>query len=289
MEPIIGSHLSIAGGYYKAADKAKELGFGALQIFTKNNNQWRAKPLSNEDIQAFQASVEAAKLVPPVAHNSYLINLASANPELRKQSIDAMVVELERAFALGVPHVVAHPGSFVGSDEETGLRVVAESLDEVFQRTETLPTTIALETTAGQGCHLGWRFEQLSAIIGRSAHQNRLTVCVDTCHIFAAGYPLAPKRKYMETMKTLDREVGIDRVVAFHVNDSKKPLGSRVDRHEHIGQGCLGDQPFQLLMQDRRFREVPMILETPKETKPGTDIPWDVINRDRLLKLCTQK
>lgn len=289
MESIIGSHLSIAGGYYKAADKARELGFQALQVFTKNNNQWRAKPLSDEEIQAFRKAVAEAKLVPPVAHNSYLINLASANPDLRKQSIDAMVVELERAAALGIPHVVAHPGSFVGSDEQTGLTVCAASIDEVMERTAALPTTIALETTAGQGSHLGWRFEHLSEIINRSAFQDRLTVCVDTCHIFAAGYPLAPKRKYMETMKALDKAVGVERVVAFHVNDSKKPLGSRVDRHEHIGLGCLGDEPFQLLLQDRRFRKIPMILETAKEDHPDTGIPWDAINRKRLLKLAANK
>jgi deoxyribonuclease IV len=288
MEPLLGSHLSIAGGYYKAANRARELGFTALQIFTKNNNQWRAKPLLDEEITVFRAAVDAAKLAPPIAHNAYLINLASANPELRQKSIDAMVVELERAYALDVPHVVAHPGSFVGSDEETGLRVVAASIDDVFSRTANLPTTIALETTAGQGCHLGWRFEHLGAIIGRSGYPQRLTACIDTCHIFAAGYPLAPKRKYMETMQALDREVGIERVVAFHVNDSKKTLGSRVDRHEHIGMGCLGDEPFRLLMQDRRFRKVPMILETPKETQPVTGKPWDVVNRDRLLRLASK-
>ena len=289
MEPILGSHLSIAGGYYKAADRAGELGFRALQVFTKNNNQWRAKPLSEPEIQAFCHAVKAAKLAPPIAHNSYLVNLASANDELRLKSIEAMIVELERAFALGIPHVVAHPGSFVGSDEVTGLRVVAESIDEVFNRTPKLPTTIALETTAGQGSHLGWRFEQLGAIINRSAFPDRLTACVDTCHLFAAGYPLAPKKKYMETMKAFDQQVGLERIIAFHVNDSKKPFGSRVDRHEHIGLGCLGDEPFKLLMQDRRFRTIPMILETPKETKPGTDVPWDLVNRDKLLALAKSK
>ena len=289
MEPVLGSHLSIAGGYYKAAESAGDLGFKAVQIFTKNNNQWAGKPLSEDDIRLFRASVESRGLAPPISHNSYLINLASADAELRRKSIDAMVVELERACALGVPHVVAHPGAHVCSDDETGLRQVVESIDEVFERTSSLPTTIALETTAGQGTCLGWRFEHLGSIINSVAVPKRLTVCVDTCHIFAAGYPLAPKRKYMATMRELDRAVGMDRVIAFHVNDSKKPLGSRVDRHEHIGRGFLGDEPFRLLLQDRRFRTIPMILETPKEMNPETETAWDAVNRERLLKLAVQK
>lgn len=289
MEPILGSHLSIAGGYYKAADTAGKLGFKAVQIFTKNNNQWAGKRLSDEDIRSFAASIEMSGLSPPISHNSYLINLASSNPNLRCKSIDAMVIELERADALGVPHVVAHPGAYVDSDEETGLRLIAQAVDEVFDRTSHLKTTIALETTAGQGTCLGWRFEHLQTIIDRVAVSKRLTVCVDTCHVFAAGYPLAPKRKYMATIRDLDRAVGLDRVVAFHVNDSKKPLGSRVDRHEHIGLGCLGDEPFRLLLQDRRFRGVPMILETAKEENPETKTPWDAVNRDRLLMLSTKK
>jgi deoxyribonuclease IV len=289
MELVLGSHLSIAGGYYKAAESAGDLGFKAVQIFTKNNNQWAGKPLSDEDIRLFRASVATRGLAPPISHNSYLINLASSDETLRRRSIDAMVVELERAFALGVPHVVAHPGAHVCSDDETGLRLVVKSIDEVFQRTASLPTTIALETTAGQGTCLGWRFEHLRSIIGRVAVPQRITVCVDTCHVFAAGYPLAPKRKYMATMRELDRAVGVERVVAFHVNDSKKPLGSRVDRHAHIGRGFLGDEPFRLLLHDRRFRGIPMILETPKEQNPQTQTAWDVVNRDRLLSLATKK
>jgi len=289
MEPILGAHLSIAGGYYKAAEAAGRIGFQAVQIFTKNNNQWAGKPLSAEDLQQFRTAVAAHGLVPPIAHNSYLINLATSDPALRHKSIDAMVIELQRASALGVPHVVAHPGCFVDGDEETGLRLIAKSIDEVFDRTGELPTTIALETTAGQGTSLGWRFEHLQAIIERVANPERITICVDTCHVFAAGYALAPKRKYMATMRELDRAVGIERVVAVHINDSKKPFGSRVDRHEHIGRGFLGDEPFRLLLQDRRFRNIPMILETPKTINPETKTEWDVVNRERLLMLAARK
>jgi deoxyribonuclease-4 len=289
MEPVLGSHLSIAGGYFNAPEAAATLGFRAVQIFTKNNNQWAGKPLSAEDVCLFRESVAGRNLAPPIAHNSYLINLASADAELRRKSVDAMVVEIERASALGVPHVVSHPGAHVCTDDDTGLRFIVESIDEVFDRTAGLPTTIALETTAGQGTCLGWRFEHLQAIIERAAVPERLTVCVDTCHVFAAGYPLAPKRKYLATMRELDKAVGLERIVAFHLNDSKKPLGSRVDRHEHIGRGCLGDEPFRLVLQDRRFRDVPMILETPKGVDPETSLAWDVVNRDRLLRLASTR
>jgi deoxyribonuclease-4 len=283
--PLFGSHLSIAGGYYKAVLEAGRLGFDCVQIFTKNNNQWRAKPITDAEAEAFRCALAEQGVVRPISHNSYLINLASPDDALRGRSIDAMVVELERAHRLGIDHVVAHPGSHVGAGEEAGLTRVAEALDLVFQRTASLPTTVALENTAGQGSNLGHRFEHLTAILERCSRPERLRVCVDTCHVFAAGYPLAPKRKYLDTLRKLDRAVDLERVVAWHLNDSKRALGSRVDRHEHIGRGCLGLEPFRLLVRDRRFREAPMYLETPKGVDPKSKREWDAINLSTLRRL----
>lgn len=283
--PLFGSHLSIAGGYYKAVRRAAELGMDCVQLFTKNNNQWRAKPLGDEDVRLFRESLSETGITHPISHDSYLINLASSDEELWMKSIDAMVVELERAHRLGIPHVVAHPGSHVGAGEEFGLRRVAAGLDHVFERTSQLPTTVALETTAGQGTNLGNRFEHLAEIMGRCSYSKRLTVCLDTCHVFAAGYSLAPKRKYLATFAEFDRIVGLDRLVAIHVNDSKKGLGSRVDRHEHIGKGYLGIEPFEHLVNDRRFTKLPMYLETAKEVDPQTGRDWDAINLELLRSL----
>ncbi|MFO0946203.1 MAG: deoxyribonuclease IV [Planctomycetota bacterium] len=283
--PLFGSHLSIAGGYHLAVLRAAELGMDCVQLFTKNNNQWRAKPMTEEDARLFKQSLTKTGITHPIAHDSYLINLAASDEELWNKSVDAMVVELERAHLLGITHVVAHPGSHVGAGEEFGLRRVAEGLDRVFERTAKLTTTVALETTAGQGTNLGHRFEHLAAIIQQCSYPDRLTACLDTCHVFAAGYPLAPKKKYLETFAEFDRVVGLDRLVAFHVNDSKKGLGSRVDRHEHIGKGCLGIEPFEHLVNDRRFAKLPMYLETAKETDPETGKDWDEINLEVLRGL----
>ena len=286
--PLFGSHLSIAGGYHKAVDAAARLEFDCVQIFTKNNNQWRAKPLTEDDEQRFRAALERTGVKHPIAHDSYLINLASPDEELWRKSIDALVVELERADRLGIAHVVAHPGAHVGSGEDVGLERIAAALDIVFERTP-LPTTVALETTAGQGSNLGHRFEHLARIIELCSRPERLTVCMDTCHVFAAGYPLAPKREFRRTMRSFDKVVGLDRLVAIHANDSKKELGSRVDRHEHIGKGCLGLEPFLYLVNDRRLRSVPMYLETAKKDDPETGLPWDVINLETLRGLVERR
>jgi deoxyribonuclease-4 len=282
--PPLGSHLSIAGGYYKAVRQAAEYGMQCVQVFTKNNNQWAAKPLAEEDTRLFRDAVRESGLLPPIAHNSYLINLAASDPQLRTKSQQAMVEELQRAHALGILHVVAHPGSHGEETPDQGLQRIVDSLDVVLQATSELETTIALETTAGQGTSLGWHFDHLQTIIERCSFPDRLTICVDTCHVFAAGYSLAPHRKYLETIRQLDAAVGLHRVVVFHINDSKKACGSRVDRHEHIGQGFLGDEPFRSLVNDRRFRKVPMILETPKENN-GNGKPMDLVNLERLKTL----
>lgn len=263
--PILGAHQSIAGGYYKAVEAAAQCGCDCVQLFTKNNNQWRAKPIVEDDVARFRAALAEHKIAHPLSHDSYLINMAAADGPLWKQSVDAFVVELQRAEMLGIPYVVAHPGAYTNTSEEAGLSQIVRALDEVHRQTPKLKVQTLLENTAGQGSSLGHRFEHLAEIIERVKDPDRVAVCIDTCHVFAAGYPLAPKKDYMATMREIDRTVGLERIRAIHLNDSKKPLGSRVDRHEHIGKGQLGLEPFRLLLNDRRFRKVPMYLETPKE------------------------
>lgn len=281
--PILGAHMSIAGGYYKAVEAAKAAGCDCVQIFSKNNNQWRAKPITDDEAARFRQALDEHGISHPLIHDSYLINLASPEAALWKHSIDAMVVELERADALGIPYVVAHPGAYVSSSEEAGLARIAAALDEVHRQTPDVAAQCLLETTAGQGTNLGWRFEQLAAILDRLNHPDRVGICIDTCHLFAAGYPLAPLKAYLKTIRELDRAVGLKRVKAIHLNDSKRELGSRVDRHEHIGKGHLGLEPFRLLLNDRRLRRVPMYLETPKGERNGKH--WDKINLRTLRKL----
>lgn len=273
---ILGAHMSISGGYHRAVEAAQRAGCDCVQLFTKNNNQWRAKELTDRDVELFQTALSDLKIAHPIAHDSYLINLASPDDELWQKSVEAFVVEMLRAERLGIPYVVTHPGAYTTSTEEQGLTRVAQALDEVHRQTPKLKSQCLLETTAGQGSTLGWKFEHLSSIIDQVRDPARLGVCVDTCHIFAAGYSFGTKSDYAQTMKNLDQTVGIERVKAFHLNDSKKGLGSRVDRHEHIGEGCLGLEPFRLLMNDRRFRKVPMYLETPKGLRDGVDL--DTIN-----------
>jgi deoxyribonuclease IV len=281
--PILGAHMSIAGGYYKAVELAHAAGCDCVQVFTKNNNQWRAKEISDEDAERFQKALAETGVTHPIAHDSYLINLASPDEALWKKSVEAFRVELLRAEKLGIPYVVTHPGAFTTSSEEEGIRRIIEGLDTVHRQTDGIRAHALLENTAGQGSNLGWRFEQLAAIIAGVAHSEKLGVCIDTCHTFAAGYPLRTPKQYAATIDELDRVVGLARVKAFHVNDSKQPLASRVDRHEHIGRGTLGLAPFRHLVNDRRFRHVPMYLETPKEQEDGEQM--DVVNLRTLRSL----
>jgi deoxyribonuclease-4 len=281
--PILGAHMSIAGGYYKAVEIAQRCGCDCVQLFTKNNNQWRAKPISDEESQRFRTTLTDTGVGYAIAHDSYLINLASPDDALWQRSIEAFVVELRRADQLGIEYVVTHPGACVGTTEAEGLARVAAALDEVHRRTRGLRARTLLETTAGQGTSLGWRFEHLAEIIATVRHDDRLGVCVDTCHIFAAGYPLATRREYRTTMAQLDSVVGHERVKAFHLDDSKRELGSRVDRHAGIGDGHLGTEPFRHLLNDPRFRKVPMYLETPKGLSDGVEL--DVLNLATLRAL----
>ena len=281
--PPLGAHMSIAGGYHKAVRAAHAAGCDCVQLFTKNNNQWRAKPLTDKDCDAFKAALEELGVAHPIAHDSYLINLGSPDDALWKKSIDALVVEVQRCDALGIPYLVAHPGAFTTSSEEAGLARIAAGLDEVHGQTRESPTQVLLENTAGQGSNLGWRFEHLAEILGQVADPDRLGVCIDTCHAFVAGYAMGTKKDFLATFRELDKTVGCGLVRAFHVNDSLKPFGSRVDRHAGIGDGEMGLEPFRLLLNDRRFKKVPMYLETPKGERDGEDL--DVIHLRTLRSL----
>jgi deoxyribonuclease-4 len=267
-----GAHMSIAGGYDRAVRAAKAIQFVTVQLFTKNNNQWKAPTLSTEHASAFRLALAETGIIDPIAHTSYLINLGSPDRALSRKSIEAMTVEMERCRSLGIRDLVVHPGAHMGQGEKAGLARIARGLDEVHRRTAGLDVVIDLETTAGQGTSLGYRFEHLRAIFDRVRHPERLGICVDTCHIFAAGYPLSTPAEYDETIDRLDRSVGLERVRVWHLNDSRRDLGSRVDRHAAIGAGRMGLKPFQHLVNDPRFRDLPMILETPKGTEDGEDL-----------------
>ncbi|HEX8202536.1 MAG TPA: deoxyribonuclease IV [Isosphaeraceae bacterium] len=283
MPSAFGAHMSIAGGHDRAVRAAHRLGFDAVQLFTKSNNQWRARPLLGTQVEAFRAARDETGVTVAVAHDSYLINLASPDDALWTRSIDALADELGRAAALGLLGLVCHPGAHVGAGEEAGLERVARGLDEVHRRTRATAPPILLETTAGQGTGLGHRFEHLGHILRSVAEPERLGVCVDTCHIFAAGYSLADRDQYNATIAALDQAVGIGRVRLWHLNDSRREGGSRVDRHAGIGRGRMGLEPFRLLVNDPRFAAVPMILETPKGTEDGEDL--DAINLRVLRQL----
>lgn len=270
--PLFGAHMSIAGGLHQAVLAARAHGCDTMQLFTKSSNQWNAKKLVEEEVRLFRKTLRAARLRGPMAHDSYLINLASPDDALYRRSIEAFVVELERAERLGLRYLVMHPGSPLDSGEEAGVRRVAAALDEVHGRCPGFRAQILLETTAGQGSNLGHRFEHLARILELVRAPDRLGVCFDTCHVFAAGYALAPEKEYRATLRAFDRVIGLKRLRVFHVNDSLKPKGSRVDRHAHIGRGCLGLEPFRLLVNDRRFRNRPMVLETSKEDGDETDM-----------------
>lgn len=277
----LGAHMSISEGVHLALERGKSVGCNAVQLFVKSSNQWRAKPLTGDETSLFR---EKAKLYNPgfiVAHSSYLINIASPEKELLGKSRDALLVEVERCEALGIPWLVLHPGSHRGAGEEAGIAAVAESLDLVFGRTKGYKNTILLETTAGQGQTLGRTFEELAAMRERVKDKERVGFCYDTCHTFSAGYDISTKAKYESVFGALDRTLGLSNLKAFHLNDSKTPFDSRKDRHEMIGKGEIGIEPFRMLVNDPRFRKIPMILETPK----GPDLKEDVENLALLRSL----
>jgi deoxyribonuclease IV len=274
--PLFGAHMSVAGGCHNALLIAQAHQCDSVQLFTKNANQWKAPELTEEDVQTFRRTLRKTRLRFATAHDSYLINLGTPDDVLYRRSIEAFVVEVQRAERLGLSYLVMHPGAHVGSGEEAGLARVAAALDEVHRRCPKFRVKVLLETTAGQGTTLGWRFEQLANILEAVAEPKRLGVCMDTCHVFAAGYALAPESEYQATMREFDRLIGLKRLRVFHLNDSLKPFASRVDRHAHIGKGCLGLEPFRLLANDPRFDDRPMLLETPKEEGDNDDM--DAVN-----------
>ena len=275
--------MSVAGGVDRAIDRARDAGCTALQIFLKNNNQWRGKPLAPEAIERYRAEVAKGDLGRPIAHGSYLVNLAGPNPELLKKSMANLLDDLERAEVLGVPGVVLHPGAHMGEGETKAVKQIARQINLLFQKSEGNPTAIYLEATAGQGSAIGYRFEHLRDIIDLVRDKDRIAVCLDTCHIFAAGYDIRTREGAREVMDEFDRVVGLDWLRAFHFNDSKRELGSRVDRHTHIGKGCIGREGFAALMQDRRILHIPRILETPK----GDDLAEDRMNLATLRRLAS--
>lgn len=273
--PVVGAHVSIAGGIWKAIERGEETGCTALQIFTKNASQWQAPPLADEAAARFRASWDASGIGPVIAHDAYLINLASPTAALRNKSRKAFLDEMERAEKIGIPFLVTHPGAHTGSGVGPGLAQVAASLDWVHERTEGFRLKVCLENTAGQGTVLGGDFGELGEIFSRVRDPDRLAVCLDTCHAFAAGYDLRRADGYGEAMEALEGAVGRGRVAAIHVNDAKGELGGRLDRHEHIGRGGIGLEGFRLVMSDERFLLCPKILETPKE---DGDLPMDLVN-----------
>jgi len=274
--PLLGAHQSIAGGCQNALLAAHALGSDTVQLFTKSPSQWAAKDLTAEEIRTFRHTLRQTRLRLLMAHVCYLINLASPEEGLFRRSLAALVVEYQRAEALGLRYLVMHPGSPVDGNEAAGLARVARALDEVHGRCPGFRCQVLLETTAGQGNNLGHRFEHLAAILAAVAAPARLGICLDTCHVHAAGYALAPAVEYRATMQQFHKVIGTRWLRAFHLNDSQKPQGSLVDRHAHIGAGCLGLEPFRLLLNDPRFRNRPMVLETPKGNEKCADM--DAVN-----------
>lgn len=258
----IGAHMPTSGGLRLALQRGREIGCTAVQVFTSSPQQWKAKPMADEAVERFQQAQAATGIDCVVSHDSYLVNLCATNDEIRAKSIEGLKAEVERCARLGIRWVVSHMGSHLGAGEEAGLQAVAEGARRVFEETSD-SVTLLMETTAGQGSALNYRFEHLATLIESLQGHPRLGVCLDTCHLFAAGYDLRDRESYEATFSELERWVGLDRVKAIHANDSKKGLGSRVDRHAHIGEGEIGIEAFRLLVNDPRWIEVPILLETP--------------------------
>jgi deoxyribonuclease-4 len=286
----LGAVISTAGGLHHVFERAEELGCDSLMLFTKNNRQWRAAPITAEDLAMWQEAREAHPALWPVAgHASYLINIASPRDELWERSYRSLKLEMERAMLLGIPTLTFHPGSHTGSGEEAGLARIAAAVNRLLDELPGGTTTLCLETMAGQGTNLGYRFEQLAWLLDATDAdgQNRLGVCFDPCHVFAAGYDLRTPETYAATMDEFNRIVGLDRLLCFHLNDSKHELGSRKDRHAHIGQGHIGLAGFQLLLRDERFATHPAHLETPTydQDEEGNEIDMDLANLNTLRGL----
>jgi deoxyribonuclease-4 len=262
---LLGAHMSISGGVFNAFTQGESVGCTTIQIFTKSSNQWRAKTLSDEELASYHKEQKRTGIKPVIAHDSYLINLGSPDATLVTRSREALLHEMERCEMMKIPYLVTHPGGHMGQGEEWGLKRIAESLDWLHERAEGFKVKIALEVTAGQGTSLGYKFEHLARIMEQTKEPSRVKACIDTCHLFAAGYDFRTKEGYEKTIAEMDRIIGLKCLVAIHLNDSKKDLGSRVDRHDHIGKGKIGEAAFGYFMRDKRFEKIPKLLETPKE------------------------
>lgn len=284
--PLLGAHMSIAGGLHKAFDRISRVKGEALQVFSKNQRQWRVPPLTDVEISDFLAAWNMWGRGPVAAHDSYLINLANPDKNKANRAVAAFADEITRAERLAIPYLVMHPGSHVGAGIDTGLEHLTCNLDRAFdQAAEAQTVIVLLETTAGQGTGLGASFEELAYVLEHSRYPERLGVCLDTCHVFAAGYDIRTKAGHEKTFAAFDKTIGIERLKFFHLNDSKKGLGSRVDRHEHIGKGEIGLEGFRLLLNDSRFANHPMVLETPKDK----ELQEDIENLELLRSLMTEE
>ena len=280
--PLLGAHMSIAGGLHLAFNRIRQVQGESLQIFLSNQRQWKTTPLTSEMVAEFRQHWEENNHLPVAAHDSYLINLASPDPVTLEKSVTAFADELQRAATLGIPFLITHPGSHLGDGVEAGLQHFVHNMDRAISRSKTSTVTVLIENTAGQGTNLGSRFEEISFIIGESQYGDGLGVCFDTSHAFAAGYDLRTSETYDDTFFEFDQIIGLERLKFFHLNDSMRPLGSRVDRHQHIGKGEIGLEGFRLLLNDPRFQHYPMVLETPK----GKALKEDKRNLKVLRSLC---
>jgi deoxyribonuclease-4 len=278
---LLGAHMSIGGGVHRAIERSCSIECTAMQMFVKNNMQWFARPLDRAEIKAFLSHAQRKQIEAAFAHSSYLINLAATNPQFHANSLRALAEELTRTHQLELPFLVLHPGAHLGAGEQAGLEKIIASLDAIWTVIPKVKTKIALETTAGQGSCLGEKFEHLAAIIENVREPERLCVCLDTAHVFEAGYDIGSEAGVKKTFREFDRIIGLDRLAAIHLNDSKTARGSRVDRHEHIGKGQIGLDAFRFIMRDRRFRKIPKVLETPK----GKELKEDVENLKTLRGL----
>lgn len=277
----LGAHMSISGGLHHAPERGVAAGCGVIQIFTQNASQWRGKTPSDADAELFRQKWQESGLYEIVSHDIYLVNLGSPPGEVREKSLAAFAEEMRRCASLGIKKIVMHPGAHVGDGEKTGLQRICAAFDELFAAVPEYTGRVLLETTAGQGTNLGYSFEHLRAIIDGTGHADRFAICYDTCHTFAAGYDITSEAGYAAVMAEFDRIIGLDLLQCFHINDSKKGLGCRVDRHEHIGQGAMGLTGFRCIMNDPRFARVPKIIETPA----GTDVDMDEVNLQLLRSL----
>lgn len=269
----VGAHTSIGGGLHRALERGADCGSDVVQIFSRSNQQWKAKPIADGDVDAWREARRRTRVRPAMVHGCYLINLCATTQALRERSYQALADELRRCDRLDIPYLVLHPGAHCGDGEVTGIERIGKAIDRLFDEHPDLSTRLVLENTAGQGSNLGYRFAHLRDLFGAVRRPERLAVCIDTCHTLAAGYDIRTRDGWEATFEELDRTVGCDKVVAFHVNDSKTPLGSRVDRHEHLGRGHLGLEALRCLVNDPRFVGLPMTIETPKPSDRA-----DVVN-----------